>query len=285
MSPIGAPRRRLALLLQILALPVSAADLTTTAAVRFTTDYVFRGYSKSADHPAIQAHVGVSDARGVFGGIWLSQIDFGGATLEFQPYLGYRRELTADLRLDVVAVGYLYDRPALGRRADYAETALSLTWKELVTLRASTAFNTYGSSVATGNLEWSGRYPLSDILEITGGMGFDGVVLVTDYDVIYWHAGARYFLGQHLVVDLSYLDKAWTREDFHPKPGGRFDHIDSNGRVVLSVTSASDRGAPTSTIGTISGDACGHEPCACRQRLTAIQWSGRQWFSARHKKW
>lgn len=228
---------RLATLCAGLALAMSAAaDVTTTALARFSSNYLYHGYTKSDDHPVTQAHAGIAHDSGVYGGLWLTQLDFGGAQVELIPYVGAQRMLPGGLRVDAVVSGYLYEAEVFGERADYVETAASIDWRGLLSARLSAAFDSYGSSHNTVAGELKGRYPLSDVLELTAGVGFDHLAEVTTYDVVYWNAGLSWFIGTHVVADLRYVDNAYVDEVLGPGVVDRFAPAEVSSRAVLSIS-------------------------------------------------
>jgi uncharacterized protein (TIGR02001 family) len=214
----------------------SQAELQSTALARFTSNYLYRGYTKSADHGVAQAHIGASHRSGVYGGTWLSQVDFGGAEFELIPYVGVQRRFGDDVQLDGVLSGYLYESPVFGRNANYSEVTVSADWRGLVTGRLSVAYDSYGSGHSSATGEFTGRYPVSDVLEITGGAGFSEMVDVTGYDVMFWSIGLRYFLGGHVVVDMRYVDNVHLTEAHDVQAGLRFEQAEVSGRAVLSIS-------------------------------------------------
>lgn len=212
------------------------ADLTTTALARFSSNYLYHGYTKSDDHPVVQAHGGLAHDSGVYGGLWLTQLDFGGAQLELIPYIGVQKTLPGGFRLDAVLSGYIYEAEVFGERADYVETSASIDWRGLLSARVSAAFDSYGSSHNTVAGELKGRYPLSDVLELTAGAGFDHLAKVSTYDVVYWNVGLSYFIGAHVVADLRYVDNAYVNEISGPDVADRFAPAEVSARAVLSIS-------------------------------------------------
>lgn len=212
------------------------AELTTTALARFSSNYLYHGYTKSDDHPATQAHVGVSHDSGLYGGVWMSQVDFGGAQLELIPYFGWQTTVASDFRFDTVLSGYVYESELFGQNGDYLETSASLDWRGLLSARVSFAADTYGSGHDTAAVEVKGRYPVTDVLDISGGVGYDTMAHVTTYDVLYWNAGLSYFLGAHVVLDLRYVDNGYTREVHGDATAQRWAQAEVGSRAVLSIS-------------------------------------------------
>jgi uncharacterized protein (TIGR02001 family) len=89
------------------------APMGVSAGVTGTTDYVWRGYSQSDEHPALQGFLEGAHRSGLYLGVWGSNVDFedpGGddASLELDLYAGYRRTLGGGLNLDLGWVRYVY---------------------------------------------------------------------------------------------------------------------------------------------------------------------------------
>lgn len=214
----------------------AAADVTTTALARFSSNYLYHGYTKSDDHPVAQVHAGITHGSGVYGGAWMTAVDFGGAQFELVPYVGIQRGLPGGLRIDAVVSGYVYEAEVFGEAADYVETSLSLDWRGLVTARGSVAFDSYGSSHTTAAAELKARYPVSDVLDLGVGVGYDALAKATTYDVAYWNVGLSYFIGEHVVADLRYVDNTYCNELVGPHVVDRFAPAEVGARAVLSIS-------------------------------------------------
>lgn len=214
----------------------AGADITTTMLARFSSDYLYHGYTKSDDHPVAQAHAGIAHGSGVYGGAWMTAVDFGGAQFELVPYVGVQHALPGGLRVDAVVSGYVYEAEVFGESADYVETALSLDWRGMVTARGSVAFDSYGSGHMTAAGELKARYPLTDVLDVGIGVGYDALAKATTYDVAYWNVGLSYFIGAHVVADLRYVDNAYLNEVVGPGVVDRFAPAEVGARAVLSLS-------------------------------------------------
>ena len=244
-APIVRPRRgqlgrtelclSMALLALLLAVP-AGAEWRPTALLRFASSYVYHGYDKSDGHPITQAHAGVAHDTGVYGGLWLTQLDFGGAQLEAIPYLGAQRQLGAALRVDAVLSGYIYDRNVFGRDADYAEASVALDWHRLLSARVAAAFDSYGGATTSFSGDLKGRYPLTDVCDAVTSAGFDGLARATGYDVAWWSAGLSYFLGRHVVADLRYVDQRYVNEIHLARGESRFTAAEMGRRAQFSLS-------------------------------------------------
>ena len=147
-----------------------------------------------------------------------------------------QRKLGGDVRFDGVVSGYVYEAKVFGQQSNYVETAISLDWRGLLNARLSVAFDSYGSGHTAAAVELKGRYPVSDVLDLTSGLGVDQMAAVTSYDVAYWELGLRYFCGAHTVVDLRYVDKASTYELLGGAELARFTAAAVSARAVILIS-------------------------------------------------
>ncbi len=183
------------------------AEVTATAFLNVTTNYVYRAYTKSEDHPTLQANIDLLHQRtGLFGGAWLAAVEFGNARLEAYPYAGKRWRIAEEWRLDTLLAAYLYDDRVFDESADYLEAQVLLHYSDLVSLRAGTAPDAYGRGDNVLNLQIDARYPLTDKLDISTGLGYDRASAALGYDDIYWNLGLTWFPTRHMSADIRYYD-------------------------------------------------------------------------------
>jgi len=84
----------------------SAAEVSLSANVALTTDYVWRGMSQNSEDAAIQGGFDLGVDNGLYAGIWGSNVDTGGAgSMELDYYGGWATEFDNGFGLDV---GYIY---------------------------------------------------------------------------------------------------------------------------------------------------------------------------------
>lgn len=241
----GSPRRlarmRVAVLLTAGAILLPAgharAGYTAEALIRFTSNYIYRGYTKSDDDPTLQANLDLYHASGWFGGGWVSAVDFGDADVEANPYLGLRFDLTPDWRLAATAAAYFYDGDVMDHNAGYAEFMLQLAYRDIGALHAGVAPDYYGTGHTASDYGLDLRYPLTDTIEMSTGVGYQASREALNYDIIYGHVGVAWFAGRHLTLDLRYHDLKETNRRPHP-PGtpDLFDENYADRPVVLSVS-------------------------------------------------
>jgi uncharacterized protein (TIGR02001 family) len=201
-------------------LPAQALGaLTGSALFRFTSDYIYRGYSKSDGGPAAQVNADLVHSSGAFLGTWLSQVDLGGARFELNPYLGAKVQLNSAWRMETLIAGYLYDAPVFAEDADYAEWVLDLGYRDLASVRFSFAPNAYGLGHDVLDYRLGVRRPLSDTIEASAGIGYEAAQGVSGYDTIYWNLGLTWFAWRHLSLDLRYYDTREMNEGAHHEAG------------------------------------------------------------------
>lgn len=110
-----------------------AADplgLTVTGTAGLVSDYRFRGFSQTAEDPAVQAGITVTHDSGFYVGTWASNIDATltgtGADVEIDLFAGYSREVTPGLTLDVGLLYYLYPAKGVGFDTDFFEPYINV---------------------------------------------------------------------------------------------------------------------------------------------------------------
>jgi uncharacterized protein (TIGR02001 family) len=173
--------------------------------VTATSNYVWRMYSKSNDKPAIQANLDYQHALGFYTGVSTSSFDIGpsefetesglpigfkdNAQVEIVPYVGWSFKFFEDWRADLQYSHYFYDGLVYGKESDYDEFYLFLHYKDLLTAQASYVKDFYGIKGDAFFYELTGRYPITDYLQISSTLGYAHTqgILLDDYE--YWNVG------------------------------------------------------------------------------------------------
>ncbi len=212
-----------------LALPAHAQDnqLGLSATATFTTDYVFRGISNSAQNPAVQAEFDAS--YGIFYiGMWGSNVDFGGstppdpvgidlATVEIDYYAGIA-PTWKDISFDIAFLYYTY--PGAfdpGGEFDYYEikTGASYTFFEALTLGIANYWTdeNFGETGHNDVLELSAEYAFANKWfnffspSISGVYGWQwGDSGSGGFDYEYWNAGLTLGFLDNWSADVRYWD-------------------------------------------------------------------------------
>jgi uncharacterized protein (TIGR02001 family) len=230
---------RVVLLLAALMLYTSLGFAEINATVTAATDYVFRGYSKTHEDFAIQANLDYEHGSGLYLGTSVSNVDFGdnnfrnAASVEITPYLGWTFTLSDDFRLDLQWTRYLYDGDIYGNQSDYNEFYAFLHYRDLITARVAYSEDFYSQDRDSFDYELTGRYPITDTVEFSTGVGYSLTEDILEYDYLYWNAGLTYFM-KHIAFDLRYLHAIETSTNEDTK--WPYEAQISNPSLVFSVS-------------------------------------------------
>ncbi|MEQ8663125.1 MAG: TorF family putative porin [Gammaproteobacteria bacterium] len=226
----------------VLAGVLADASAGITASVSLTSDYVWRGFSRSGGDAAVQGQVEWQHAGGAYLGTFLSSLDFAGAygsayrrygssdaaDLEVVPYVGFGHALTADWRLEAQLSQYVFDDELLGTSASYQEIYLFAHYRDLLSAELALAPDAYDQDAGTLNLQATARYPLARGWTVSAGGGWFEASRVLGADYLHWHAGLTW-RHRHGGIDLRYFGAAdRDRTGGRPQP--------ANGEVVMTVS-------------------------------------------------
>ena len=202
-------------LLGVLTPAVATAEIS--ASVTGMTNYVWRGYSKSDDQPAIRFNIDYEHSLGFYVGTWVSTVDFvdegfdDRANVEIAPYLGWTFSLSDDWRFDTQWTRYLYDGKIFGKISDYNEFQGFLHFREIGTVRIGFSENIYNRARPSADFEMTGRYPITDQLEFSAGLGYSLTRDVLEYDYLFWNAGFMWYYN-YVGLDFRYAQAAEFNE-------------------------------------------------------------------------
>jgi len=77
--------------------------------VDYSSDYIWRGVSQTNGGAAVSGHLEV-EKNGLYGGVWASQVDFGGDdSIEYDFYGGVALAVSNSIALDLGVIQYNYD--------------------------------------------------------------------------------------------------------------------------------------------------------------------------------
>ena len=156
--------------------PLSQYGLSFSGSAALTSDYRFRGTTQTESDPAVQGGFALTHSSGLYAGVWASNVSFGEAHLELDPYVGYATELpfTGKPTLDVGLWYYGYPSSS---DINWLELYAKLGFKDLVTsgdslLAAVNYTNDWGGTDENGwYLNATYNIPFADT-------GFGGVASV-----------------------------------------------------------------------------------------------------------
>lgn len=197
-----------------------ANDGKLNASITWTSDYFYRGYSKSHNAPSLQANVeysGNTMGSGYFLGVWIAEVDFtdsfrdDASDFEIVPYFGWNQELSDDFRAELQFSRYIYNDRIFGKGADYYELYLFAHYRDLVSAEFAYGPDAYDIGIDTFNYQLTGRYPVLEHLDVSGGFGFYQVAKLFEYDYWYWNLGTTWHLV-HFAIDLRYIGSKEVNE-------------------------------------------------------------------------
>jgi uncharacterized protein (TIGR02001 family) len=215
--------------------PAEPRRCTFSANAALATEYVFRGFSQTAQGPAIQG--GFDATCGIFyAGVWASNLDFGVVTvggpdqvvanIEIDAYAGVKFT-TGKLAWDVgiIYYGYPNQASALTAKLDYVEFKAGVStevWKGGTV--GGTVFFSPDYTLETGNV-WTLEGSFSQTLPTIFGritptfsalVGYQfatsdkavyiGNITGDDSNYTYWNAGVTFGLDKNWSVDVRYWD-------------------------------------------------------------------------------
>lgn len=185
------------------------ADFSGTFTV--TSDYIWRGYSKSDRDFAFQINFDYEHTSGGYLGIFASTVDFADheftdrSQFEISPYLGWTFSFADEWRLDLQWTRYFYDGKIFNAYSDYNEFYLMLHYRDLLTANISFSEDFYHRGHAAANFEIDGRYPITDWLEFSGTLGYTLAKEALEYDNLYWETGLSVYY-KFVAFSVNYAD-------------------------------------------------------------------------------
>ena len=153
----------------------SASDLGVSANVAMTSNYVWRGMTQNNNSPAVQGGFDL-DYKGVYAGVWGSNIEFGDAkaSLETDLYVGYANEISG-VSYDVGFVQFMY--PNQSDELNFGEAYVKLGYDfKVVSIGAAyyLGVDTNDVDVAADNWEPGDAWELSLSAPLPMDISVDG---------------------------------------------------------------------------------------------------------------
>ena len=217
-----------------LAVTPSHAAGSWLATATVATDYVFRGFSRSAGEAPLQAGLRYRHSTGFSAGLWGSTVDFaadqGSANerrVELHGFAGYSAPLTEDWSLGLFLLRYEYPGASAEVDESYSEAEVSMVYRGV--LQASLAYtpDVLGSGFPGLFAEVSGRYPLPLPVDLSGGIGRAELDTPIDTSYTYGHLGLSWsYRGLDLGIGYYHTDS---------RPIRRWGEV-ADGRWVLSLS-------------------------------------------------
>ncbi|MCB1986129.1 MAG: hypothetical protein H6936_06795 [Burkholderiales bacterium] len=213
-----------------------------SASVTGTTDYFWRGYTKSDKKPSIQANIDYEFKTGFYLGSFLSSVNFADhdfenrSKLEFRPYFGYAYRIAKDWRFNVEWNRYIYDGNIFGRHADYNEFYFFTHFRDLLTFGLAFSENSYNQKHMSFSYEMTGRYPITDSIEFSSSFGYNKQKKNLHYDYVYWTSGFTMHFSRNIGIDLRYYGSAHAASKEIKPLDWQFEPDAVGNRVLFSIT-------------------------------------------------
>ena len=107
-----------------------ASAWSQSANLAFTSDYIWRGVSQNNSHTAVQGGFDVAHTSGLSAGVWASNVDNAGASLEVDLYANYGFKVAGiDASLGYIAYSYEGNYQANFEELNVAATVAGITGK------------------------------------------------------------------------------------------------------------------------------------------------------------
>lgn len=196
------------------------SDLSISANMAFTSNYVWRGMTQNRDSAALQGGIDLG-YKGAYLGVWGSNIEFGDdkASLETDVYGGYKSEI-AGVGFDIGAIEYVY--PNMSDEYNFAEIYLGLSkeWEQFG-LRAK-----YSKGIETNDLNPEDYFEAGGFVKLPYELVFDAVY--GDYSNI----GTNYALTLSRAFEKFKLSAAYI--DFNHDDDSALDEESVVGTISFS---------------------------------------------------
>ena len=242
MHPIHLCSIFLGLALCLTNLPDCYAQLN--GSITGTTDYFWRGYSKSDSKPAAQASIDYESRSGIYLGTNISTVNFADfgfenrSNLEFRPYLGWAYKLSNDWRFNAEWTRYIYNGKVFNQKVDYNEFYISGHFRDTLTSNFFFSEDSYQQNHVGFGYEVIGRYPITNSIQISSTLGYNNQKKILEYNYLYWTAGLTWHFARNIGVDVRYYGATHTatRNYVPSSPHWGFHPHAVDDRVLFSFT-------------------------------------------------
>ena len=175
-----------------------------------TSDYVYRGVTQSDGDVAAQLGLDLGFDSGFYAGLWASTTDISGGPghqRDFQAnyYLGYERDLSARLRLNLSGILYTYPDAEGDIDYDFVEYLVGLNFDDRLWLEYAYSPDLFNTGADTHNIELYGEWLIAGNWIAGLGIGHYDVSSLSGRSYSYWSAGVSRTLGP-IDIDLRYHD-------------------------------------------------------------------------------
>src|SRR5688572_25575250 len=184
-----------------------------------TSDYVFRGVSRSNEDPTVQAGIDYLHESGAFAGLFAAHIESPAnpfradpGDVELDAYLGFSRAAGRDWVWDVSLLHYEFP-DFEGLDYSYQELAANLHYRDVLRLGATVSDDVRGSESSGWTSEIELRRPLGERFQLSGSLGRYEFERRDWQDYSYWDLGLS-AVFEPVTLDLRYFDTSEEAETF-----------------------------------------------------------------------
>ena len=229
------PMRRSTLIaLALVTQPIWAPEANASehsGVATLTSEYIYRGLARSNGNPAAQLGWDFEHDSGLFAGAWASTIDLSSASgqrdLELDLYIGYHRELSADIAATVTLLRYTYPDHDSTHSYDYNEMLVRLTWLQHYSVEVAYTNDLNGFGRTGRHWEFQAEWPIANAWLISAALGSNDLSDAGVSRYLHWDVGASARFNR-LTFDLRWFD--------NQTPGGFAARSSAGSQVVLSVS-------------------------------------------------
>ena len=209
-----------------------------------TTDYFWRGYSKSDGKPAAQANIDYESKSGIYLGSNITTVNFADvgfenrSNLEFRPYLGWAYKLSDNWRFNVEWTRYIFNGKIFDQKADYNEFYISGHFRDLLTSNFFFSEDSYQQNHPAFGYEIIGRYSITNSIQISSTLGYNNQKKILQYNYLYWTTGLTWHFARNIGVDVRYYGATHTATKYYApsSPHWEFHPHAVDDRILFSFT-------------------------------------------------
>lgn len=187
-----------------------AQEVSVSFNIGAATDYEFRGVSQTDRNPQIFGGVDAAIGEIGYGGIWVSNVDFGAGnrtSTEYDIYGGLTPTLgIVSLDLGIIYYGYI-NKPSGPDEAFYEVKVSGSVPVGSATVGASIYYSPdfFGEIGNATYYELNGEVPITNTkFTVSGAVGRQEIDAGGSYST--WNLGVGYAVNDHLGFDLRYWD-------------------------------------------------------------------------------
>ncbi len=200
--------------------PATAADVN--GYISLTTDYVYRGVTRSDEGPAGQLGIDVSFNSGLYVGVWASTVDIGNSVTsqrdrEVNYYAGYGIQLAERWRAGASLVAYRFPGAFGLLDYDHEEYSASLNYDDRVWFEYSYAPDYYNTDTRAHHYELFGEWPLPAEISLSAAVGHFDAADFSGRAYTHWQLGVSRPVGR-IDLDIRYHDTSrWVPRISNPE--------------------------------------------------------------------